>query len=117
MQWIKHQEGVSMKAVRLCVVLCGALLLVACGLKQSWDLIGKWQNAETHDVMEFVGDGTVKLTSGSQVSTAKYTVDKGGQLVISYGNLGSMSVKMAVNNNTLILTDAQGKANTFKKTR
>ncbi|GKT09049.1 DUF5640 domain-containing protein [Desulforhabdus sp. TSK] len=106
-----------MKAVRLCVVLCFALLLASCSLKPNWDLMGKWQKVDGTEMLEFTGKGTVALTDGPISINTTYKLVDGKLLQINVGSLGAVELKVSIAQNTMTLTDSRGQVTTFKKAR
>lgn len=106
---------VRIKALRVLVMVAlVALATTSCTLKQTWDLMGKWQKVDGAETMEFTGNGLVKWSDGSSIATVPYKVE-GKKLEINLGSLGVMTAELSTQNNLLTVKNAAGKASTFKR--
>lgn len=107
---------VKMKTLRILVVVAFvALATTSCTLKQTWDLMGKWQKVDGTETMEFTGSGVMKWADGAHTMAVPYKMDVGKRLQIELGSLGTMTVQLANENNALIVKDSSGKTATFRR--
>jgi len=107
---------VKMKTLRILVMVAlVALATTSCALKQTWDLMGKWQKVDGTETMEFTGDGVMKWGDGAYTMAVPYTVNESKRLQISLGSLGAMTVELATENNALVVKDSTGKTATFRR--
>ena len=106
-----------MKAIRFFVVVCLLLMSVSCSLKTNWDLVGKWENAETKESIEFARDNMIKLTADGVSLTCKYKFTDPKHMQIQIGSLGTFVMKVSVSAGTLTLTDSSGKVTKYQKAK
>lgn len=106
-----------MKAVRMCLVVCFALMFASCALKPGWDMVGKWQKNDAKDTIEFSTGGTLSMVSGNTSLTASYKLRDPAHLEINMGVLGPLVLKVALSNNVLSITDANGKVTQYHRVK
>ena len=62
-----------MRSARYFIFGGALLLLTGCGPSKPQDLIiGKWEETESKDIIEFKKDGTLSVTKGGQSQNGKY---------------------------------------------
>jgi len=94
------------------------LLISACSPKQN--LVGKWQDQQSGETLEFFKDGTVSMTTLGMSLTGSYTVLDAKNLKINISGLfgigGAQIYEYSVSGNTLTLTFS-GIAEQFTKVK
>jgi len=113
----REMEGIFMKAVRFCLVVCFALLFASCSLKPAWDVAGNWENMDGKETLSFSRNGTVTLTNGLSTinTTFKFTDSK--NLKLDMGSLGTFDMEAHVAKDILTLTGPDGKISKYRKAK
>jgi len=106
-----------MKVVRLCLVVCLVLMSASCSLKTNWDLVGKWQNEDGKETIEFTRNGMINLTNDGVSLTCNYKFSDPKHMEIHVGSLGTFVMKVTVSGGTLTMTDAGGKVAKYKRAK
>jgi hypothetical protein len=107
-----NQEGANaMKNTKktfkvLSILVICLLLISACSPKQK--LIGKWQNEQSGEILEFFKDGTISMTTLGMSFTGSYSILDDTNLKITISGLlgigGSQIYEYSVSGDTLTLT-------------
>lgn len=106
-----------MKAVRLCLVVCFALLFASCSLKPAWDVAGNWQKMEGKETISFSRNGTVTLATGLTNVTTTFKFTDNTHLKLDMGSLGTFDLEVHLAKDTLTLTGPDGKVSKYKKVK
>lgn len=106
-----------MKATRLLwVLLIAVVALAACMAGKPNELIGNWQK-EDGSRIEFLKDGKVNFTGGPVTISTSFKIEQRGSLSVDLGIFGTASFKYAVAQDSLTLTNAQGKDSKYAKVK
>ncbi len=98
-----------MKSLRVVLALVFiAVLIVACSSGHEKDLIGKWQKEDGRGTIEFTTDGKLNLAGGPATITATCVVKDKGHLQADLGIFGMVTLKYALDKDSLTLTDTKG---------
>lgn len=83
-------------------------------------LVGKWQQADGGDIVEFLADGTVTSTSGETTRTGTYKILQGSRVRLEWQATADamlpVDVDITVSGDTLTLTQ-MGASTTYKRVR
>lgn len=87
------------------LVIC-LLLISGCSTKQI--LVGKWQNEQSGEILEFFKDGTITMTTSGMSLTGSYAILDATNLKITLSGLfsigGPQVYEYSVSGNILTLT-------------
>ena len=72
------------------VILFGSIHFISCSTTQS-AIVGRWQQTNGGDVMEFFKDGTMSVQSGGMNLGGKYTFVENQRVKIELGGLGALT--------------------------
>lgn len=101
------------------LILCCLLQLIACSGQKG--IVGKWQQINGAETIEFLKDGTfVVETGGRPMGGGKYTVVDGSRIKIEPGGLqsvlGPMLTKYVISGKDLSLTGPDGGDTKYRST-
>lgn len=77
-------------------------------------IIGKWQEIEGTETLEFYKDGTISIV-GDISATGNYKFIDDNTMRVDFGSLGSIVLKTSISNDELILTEANGDVSKYKR--
>lgn len=106
-----------MKPYRWVVVACLAVLVASCSLQQSWAIFGKWQNADGSEIIEFTKDGLMTVENARGVSETPFKMADTKHLEVYIGSLATLRFEVKISKDELTLTQPDGTALVYKKTK
>lgn len=112
---LRETEGIFMKAVRVLVAVCFALLLASCSIQQTWEIFGKWQSQDGTEMVHFFQDGVVTYNEKGINLTSTYKMMDPKHVKINLGRLGSFTAEVKVGKDSLVMTGTHGKTVTFHR--
>lgn len=104
-----------MKSVRLLVLVCLALVLTSCGVKQTWAIFGTWQSVEGNEVIEFTKHGYMTLKNDKTEIKASFKFVDPRNVQIYFGNLATLNLRVSVSDNELALIHPDGTVSKYVK--
>lgn len=99
------------------VILLSLLHLTACSGQKN--IVGKWQDVQGTESMEFFKDGTVTAKAGGMSLGGKYSFVDDERIKIELGGMGALAgptiAKVAISGNELTLTDENDKPTKYRR--
>ena len=105
----------------LVIVLLGFLSLASCvpGLQKS--ILGKWQEVDSNETIEFIKGGTVVLLKGDMSASGTYEFIDKNRIKVTIGGLfvliGPQVCTVSVTGNHLLLVMPDGEKTTYRRVR
>ncbi len=106
-----------MRVVRFCLITCCVLMLASCGLKPTWDAVGKWERADGKETIEFLRNGTVQVTTATSSVTVPYKFVDPKHLQLELGSLGPVVREVLVSGKSLSIVGPEGQIIMFYKAK
>jgi hypothetical protein len=106
-----------MKNIRMFVAVALLFVLASCSLKPMWDIAGKWQQVDGKATIEFLQNGTLKLTSGETTLAAKYMFTDAKRMEVYIDGMGALVLDVESSDKELTITNAQGEVIKYVKAK
>lgn len=104
------------KSLIICILMVIILFISGCTNLSNPEniIIGKWQEIEGTETIEFYKDGTISIVGDISVNGDYKFIDD-NTMRVDFGSLGSLVLKTSVSNDELILTEPDGDVTKYKK--
>jgi len=101
------------------IVVLILFMLVSCSLETS--IVGKWNEIDGNETMEFFKDGTVSVNSGYVNTSGSYSLVDNDRIKLTFNGLfalaGPVVADISVHGDEMAITMPNGKTSKYKRAK